>query len=157
MLLSKEAPVRTTLPLERVGWLIEGRDENPFDLLGPHEVMDDGRPAMAVRAYLPHSSQAWVVDLGNLALPRPMRRIHPAGLFEAICPPSEGPAGARYLLQYADDRGNRATMHDPYAFPQLLTEYDLYLLSEGKHWFSYHKLGAQMRTIDGVAGVNFAL
>jgi len=149
--------VRTTLPLERVGWLIEGRDENPFDLLGPHEVVDEGRPAMAVRAYLPQSSQAWVVDQSNLALPRPMRRIHPAGLFEAICPPPEGPPGSRYMLQYADDRGNRATMHDPYAFPQLLSDYDLHLLSEGKHWFSYHKLGAQLRTIDGIAGVNFAL
>ena len=54
--------VRTTIALDHVGRLIEERDENPFDLLGPHVVEDQGRRALAVRAYLPHSTQAWVVD-----------------------------------------------------------------------------------------------
>jgi 1,4-alpha-glucan branching enzyme len=138
--------------------LIEERDENPFGLLGPHIVEDQGRQALAVRAYFPHSSQAWVVD--PAAAPgasQPMRRIHPAGLFEAICPmPTTGSAN-KYLLQTADESGNRATMHDPYAFPNLMTEYDLYLLSEGTHWRSYDRLGAQLRTVDGVQGVNFAV
>ena len=62
-----------------------------------------------------------------------------------------------YLLQTADERGKRSLMHDPYAFPQLLTDYDRYLLSEGRHWQSYRKMGAQLRTIDGVTGVNFAV
>ena len=48
-------------------------------------------------------------------------------------------------------------MHDPYAFPPLLTEFDLHLLCEGRHWQSYEKLGAHPRTIDGVTGVNFAV
>ncbi|MBI2824227.1 MAG: 1,4-alpha-glucan branching protein GlgB [Planctomycetia bacterium] len=150
--------MRTTVALEKVGRLIEGRDENPFDLLGPHEVVDGDRRALAVRAYLPHSAQAWIVDpVASAGVPRPMRRIHPAGLFEAICPlPPEG-APTKYLLQTADDRGNFSTMHDPYAFPHLMTEYDLYLLNEGKHWHSYDRLGAQLRSIDGVDGVNFAV
>ena len=46
-------------------------------------------------------------------------------------------------------------MHDPYAFPPLLTEFDLHLLGEGTHWTSYRKLGAQLRTIDGIAGREF--
>ena len=50
------------LALEKIGQLIEGRHENPFELLGPHEVHDSGRRALAVRAFLPHSTQAWVVD-----------------------------------------------------------------------------------------------
>ena len=66
--------------------------------------------------------------------PQPMRRIHPAGLFEAICPLPPAGSASKYLLQTADERGNRATMHDPYAFPNVLTEYDLYLLNEGTHW-----------------------
>jgi len=48
-------------------------------------------------------------------------------------------------------------MHDPYAFPHLLTDYDMHLLNEGRHWRLYDKLGAQLRTIDGVDGVNFAV
>jgi 1,4-alpha-glucan branching enzyme len=154
----EELRVRTTLALEKVGRLVEGRDENPFELLGPHEILEGGRKALAVRAFLPHSAQAWVVDpAGESGVPHPMRRIHPAGLFEAICPlPPTGSPG-KYLLQTADERGNRATMHDPYAFPNVLTEFDLYLLNEGTHWRSYDRLGAHLRTIDGVPGVNFAV
>ncbi|HEY5311036.1 MAG TPA: 1,4-alpha-glucan branching protein GlgB [Pirellulales bacterium] len=112
---------------------------------------------MAVRAFLPESTQAWIVDETHSAVPRPMRRIHPAGLYEAICSLPEGGHPQRYLLQVADASGNRATMHDPYSFPQLLTDYDLHLLNEGTHWRSYEKLGAQLRSIDGVDGVNFAV
>jgi 1,4-alpha-glucan branching enzyme len=144
--------------LETIGRLIEGRSENPFEVLGPHEIVEGQRRAMAVRAFLPESAQAWIVDETHSAVPRPMRRIHPAGLYEAICPlPESGQPQQRYLLQVADSSGNRATMHDPYSFPQLLTDYDLHLLNEGTHWRSYEKLGAQLRTIDGVDGVNFAV
>jgi 1,4-alpha-glucan branching enzyme len=137
--------------------LIEGRHENPFGILGPHEVQDGDRHAVAVRAFLPQSRCAWVVDERQSATPRPMRRIHPAGLFEAICPMLTDTKSTRYLLQAADDQGNHVTMHDPYSFPHLLTGYDLHLLNEGTHWKSYERLGAHLRTIDGVTGVNFVV
>lgn len=41
--------------------------------------------------------------------------------------------------------------------PDLLTEYDFFLLNEGRHWRLYDKLGAQLRTVNGVSGVNFAV
>src|SRR5580704_1213469 len=149
--------MRTMTQLENVGRLVAGRHENPFEVLGPHEVVEGGRRAVAVRAFLPHSTQAWVIDPAHQGAARPMRRIHPAGLYEAICPLADNRTTDRYQLQFADERGNRATMHDPYSFPQLLSEYDLFLLNEGTHWKSYEKLGAQLRTIDGIDGVNFAV
>ncbi len=36
------------------------------------------------------------------------------------------------MLRVADHRGDQMTMHDPYAFPPLLTDFDLHLLGEGK-------------------------
>ena len=39
----------------------------------------------------------------------------------------------------------------------MLTDYDLHLLGEGRHWKSYEKLGAQLHEVDGRAGVNFAV
>ena len=39
----------------------------------------------------------------------------------------------------------------------MLTDYDLHLLGEGRHWKSYEKLGAQLHVVDGVAGVHFAV
>jgi 1,4-alpha-glucan branching enzyme len=125
--------------------------------LGPHEIVEGDRRALAVRAYLPHSTQAWVVDPAHQTQ-RPMRRIHPAGLYEAICPvTNESPLPANYLLRYADQRGQQTTTHDPYAFPPLLSDYDLYLLGEGTHWKSYTRMGAQLRSVDRVDGVNFAV
>ncbi len=52
--------VRTTVELENIGPLLEGRHENPFELLGPHEITTGGRRALAVRAFLPQSTQAWL-------------------------------------------------------------------------------------------------
>ena len=39
----------------------------------------------------------------------------------------------------------------------MLTEFDLHLIGEGRHWKSYEKLGAQLDVVDGVAGTNFAV
>ncbi len=149
--------MRTTAPLDEITQLVEGRHENPFELLGPHEVVDSGRHVMAVRAYLPHSTQAWVVDPAHHGTGRPMRRVHPAGLYEAICPLNGQNGAPRYQLRVSEEGGKKTTMHDPYSFPQLLTDYDLHLLNEGRHYRSYEKLGAQVRVIDGVEGVNFAV
>jgi len=165
--------VQTQVPLDAIGPVIYGYHENPFEILGPHAVEQSGRRAMAVRAYLPEAQRAWVVDAAHGAA-RPMRRIHPAGLYEAVCtmeperancinnsgcsaPSSLLPAASQYQLRVTYKSGETHTMHDPYAFAPMLTEYDLYLLGEGTHWRSYERLGAHLRTVDGVAGVNFSV
>lgn len=149
--------MRTTVALENISRLIEGYHENPFELLGPHKVVDGSRQATAVRAYLPTTERAWVIDMSHDGIRRPMRRIHPAGLFEAICPTDEFNGANSYMLRLDQGEGKNTTMHDPYAFPNQLTEYDLHLMGEGKHWQIYNKLGAQIMTVDGVEGVNFSV
>ncbi len=146
--------MKTMVALDGVAPLIEGRHQNPFEILGPHAVESAGRQALAIRAFLPNSSQVWVVD-GAHQKQQPMRRIHPAGLYEAICPVAE--SNAPYQFRIADSRGQETMMHDPYSFAPLLTDYDLHLLHEGTHWQSYDRMGAQLRTVAGVAGVNFAV
>jgi 1,4-alpha-glucan branching enzyme len=135
--------------------LIEGRLEDPTLVLGPRAVEHSGRRAMSVRAFLPDTRQAWVVDPLQ-AVQHPMRRIHLAGLYEAICDmPTQ--SNQKYLLRSVDQNGKQSTAHDPYQFPPQLTDFDLYLLGEGRHWKSYERLGAQLRVIDNVPGVNFAV
>ncbi|MCO6455763.1 MAG: 1,4-alpha-glucan branching protein GlgB [Pirellulaceae bacterium] len=147
--------MRTSVSLQSVGALIDGNHPNPFEVLGPHEVQQDGRKVLAVRAFLPHSRQAWVLDQAH-DVSRPMRRIHPAGLYEAICPlPSS--RGERYQLRVADQNGNLVTMHDPYSFGSLWSDFDRYLFGEGRHTRVYERMGAQLRTIDGVSGTNFSV
>ncbi|MCI0332405.1 MAG: 1,4-alpha-glucan branching enzyme, partial [Planctomycetes bacterium] len=163
--------MQTQVPLQAIGPVIHGYHENPFEVLGPHEIQQGDRRALAVRAFLPEANRAWVIDPAHGA-ERPMRRIHPAGLYEAVCPAetfanctteprqtpcSRPPAPCHYQLRVNYKSGETITMHDPYAFAPMLTDYDLHLIGEGTHWRSYERLGAHLRTIDGVSGVNFAV
>ncbi len=85
-----------------------------------------------------------------------MTRIHPDGLFEAVCPP-DVTSSSDYQLRVKDQRGQFTEMHDPYAFPTMFSDFDLHLIGEGQHLTSYERFGAQLRTVDGVTGVNFAV
>jgi 1,4-alpha-glucan branching enzyme len=41
--------------------------------------------------------------------------------------------------------------------PSIWSDFDLYLFGQGKHYHLYEKMGAHLRTVDGVAGVNFSV
>ncbi len=148
--------MRTNVQLDGITALLEGHHENPSEILGPHEIQQEGRRALAIRAFLPTAKQAWVLhsEQNNA---KPMRRIHPAGFYEALCPITDAEDFSRYQLRYTGGQGEILTMHDPYSFEPLLSDYDLYLLGQGTHWHIYDKLGAQPRVTNGVRGVNFAV
>ena len=61
-----------------------------------------------------------------------------------------------YYLQIHWDGGVQDT-EDPYAFSLLLSDFDIYLLAEGRHHDLATCLGAQVMTIDDVTGVRFAV
>ena len=92
-------------------------------------------------------------------------RIHPEGVFEAQVPANSAgkiaersrvpPAAYRLQIRFSD--GNVFETYDPYAFPPVLTEYDLYLSGEGTHYQKYEKLGAHVREVAGVRGVHFGV
>jgi 1,4-alpha-glucan branching enzyme len=148
--------VRTQLSLSHVGAVVNGTYADPSEVLGPHEIEAEGRKVTAVRVFLPETRQVWVVHPGHeTALP--MRRVHPAGLYEAICPWTSDEQQQRYQLRVADKHGAMKMIEDPYAFPSLFSGYDFFLLGEGKHYRAYERLGAHVRTFGGVSGVNFAV
>ena len=60
----------------------------------------DGRPALAIRAFVPGATAARVVAPGVLPAPREMARLHPDGLFEAVVPERAEPFP--YRLEVAD-------------------------------------------------------
>lgn len=148
--------MRTQVPLHGIRRVIEGTHENPGEVLGPHRIEHDGREALAVRAYLPGSQQVWLVDKQHRAV-RPMRKIHPAGFFEGVCPLGGTEPTSQYLLRVANERGEVTEMQDPYAVAPLMTDFDRYLFGEGRNWNIYRRLGAHCRTVDGEVGVNFAV
>jgi 1,4-alpha-glucan branching enzyme len=148
--------VRTQVPLHGIRRVVEGTHENPAELLGPHRIEHEGRQALAVRAFLPGSQQVWLVDKQHRAI-RPMRRIHPSGFYEAICPVDGDDPNNQYRLRVANERGDVTEMQDPYSIAPLMTDFDRYLFGEGRNWNIYRRLGAHCRTVDGEVGINFAV
>ncbi|EMI18122.1 protein containing Glycoside hydrolase, family 13, partial [Rhodopirellula maiorica SM1] len=66
-------------------------------------------------------------------------------------------ANSKYRIQMTNKSGETVEMNDPYAAPSILTDFDNYLIGQGKHYELYERLGAQLRTVDGKPGVNFAV
>ena len=146
-------PSATTVPQEEIDLLIHANHWNPFLVLGPHEV--DG--GLMIRAFLPEASEAWVVDLskGEPGSRTALERIHPDGLFEHFF---RGKTRSfRYRLAVVNHEGHGWEFLDAYQFGPVLTEFDLHLLGEGTHYRNFERLGAHVRTHEGVKGVHFAV
>ncbi|MCP4889949.1 MAG: 1,4-alpha-glucan branching protein GlgB [Rubripirellula sp.] len=161
--------MQTEVTLSTISQLLEGTLDNPSSVLGPHPIRYRGQSATAVRSFLPEAQAAWIIDVQS-GVKRPMRRLHPGGFFEAICDGAvderacggkdarvELNAQPKYRIQMTKKSGEVVEMQDPYAVPSLLTELDRYLLGEGRHHQLYNRLGAQIRTVDRIEGVNFAV
>src|SRR5215469_6933380 len=126
--------------------VIEGRHSDPFRYLGPHVEA----AGAVVRVFLPNADAVTVVvDEGRLS---DLSRIHDAGLFAG--PLADGLSHYRLRVRFAD---HVLELEDPYRFPPVLSDFDLYLLAEGTHLRLYDKLGAHPLNVEGVAGVAFAV
>ena len=60
-------------------------------------------------------------------------------------------------MQMIDKSGQTTETTDPYSVPSLYTDFDRYLIGEGRHNKLYERLGAQVRVVSGVRGVNFSV
>ena len=142
----------------RVASLLGARNADPFGVLGPHPVESPQGRFWSIRAFQPRALEAQIILLGQPAS-IPMRRLRDTGFFEATLPtPSEAaPTASSYRLRFRNEYGDVWEAHDTYAFPYLLTEFDLYLMGEGRHYDTYEKMGAHVKTLEGVSGVHFAV
>jgi 1,4-alpha-glucan branching enzyme len=134
--------------------LLAGRHADPFALLGPHPVSG----GWVVRFFLPWAAEACIL-LKGVAKVTDAVKLRPEGFFEVTWPSTQdtAPAPGSYKIQGRTHEGEPFEIYDAYAFPYLLTEFDLHLMGEGRHYDTYEKLGAHVKTIEGVAGVHFAV
>ncbi len=58
--------------------------------------------------------------------------------------------------QYSGNEADPASITQQ-EIPSIFSEFDLYLFGQGKNYRIYEKMGAHVRTVDGVSGVNFAV
>jgi 1,4-alpha-glucan branching enzyme len=125
----------------------------PFDVLGQHAVTIDGGPAIAIRAFQPQAAGV-SVRRGEALHPMQPAEAEP-GFFEVVFLGET--EFAPYQFHITLPSGKSYIQEDPYRFSPVLTEFDLYLFGEGKHYELYDKLGAHIIEHEGVAGVVFGV
>ena len=122
---------------------------DPHSILGAHP----GPFGTTVRAYRPDAEAIELVVRDSLRLA--MTRREGTDLFEALVEGAAPPFSYRFELALRN--GTTLSVRDPYCFLPTLSEMDLYLLGEQTMERPWEKLGANVREIDGVAGVAFAV
>ena len=123
---------------------------DPFATLGPHEVAPGQQ---SIRCFLPGAERVLVMAADGQTLGE-LTRIHEDGFYEGVVDLS---ANSAYRLQVLWHGGQQDTIDDPYRFPLVLGEMDVWLLGEGTHLRPFEVLGAQVSTMLGVAGTRFAV
>ncbi len=126
--------------------LLEGRLDDPFALLGPH----DGDRGRVVRTFQPGAEAVECVPVEG-GQPTELAEAGPGLFAGAVSFPGS------YLLRIRWPGGAVQETEDPYAFETMLSDYDLHLFAEGRHFEMGHVFGAQPREVDGVAGVLFSV
>ncbi|WP_413161226.1 1,4-alpha-glucan branching enzyme [Capilliphycus salinus ALCB114379] len=145
----------TTIAHDQIDRIVWNHHHDPFEVLGPHQIQQDGKTVWVVRAYLPNAEAAWVI-LPEQREEYAMQSVHNPHFFECILD-LDTPKLANYQLRYKEGEHERV-MYDTYAFRSpKLTDFDIHLFTEGNHHRIYEKLGAHLDTIDGVSGVYFAV
>lgn len=130
--------------------LLNGDHGSPYDVLGPH-VEEKGQ--LSIRAFQPFAKTLTVIkDATGKRFE--MTKAHPDGFFEVTIP---GERGDLYHYEATGYQDNTWTFYDPYQFDPQITEFDIYLLRQGRHFESYEKLGAHIVERDGVVGTRFAV
>lgn len=135
-----------------VARLLAGVHDSPHSILGAHPVSAGDVPGVVIRAWHPVATGVDCIPDGGEAVA--MQRVE-GGLFAVFLPRATMPI--RYRLRFQFAGGSTWERDDPYRFLPTIGDIDLHLFNEGTHQRLWEMLGAHPRTMDGVAGVSFAV
>jgi len=157
--LSQQKRPEAVSELEReLAALARAEHGDAFRLLGPHAVERGGERRIVVRAMQPNAASVSVLVNGEVIPGERIETGGPSGIFEVPMPAScQKLEASDYRLRIRWEDATVTEVPDTYAFPPVLTDFDLHLLGEGSHWQSYDKLGAHVIEVEGVRGVQFAV
>ena len=111
---------------------------------------------LVVRAFLQNAARVEVAPVHEPLKPSfALEMLDARGLFEGVTTAAQRTYA--YDLIVTDYQGNIRRSRDAYSFWPSLGETDLYLFGQGNERRIYDKLGAQLRELDGVRGVSFAV
>ena len=139
-----------------VSALMAARHADPFGVLGMH--LQDGR--LWVNALLPDAHAVDVVERNTQRLVGSLPRVGDSGVFSGALAGRSVPFDYQLRVHWHQGAGSTASttlLNDPYAFTELLSDADAWLLAEGSHQRPYECLGAHPDTRAGVPGTRFAV
>jgi 1,4-alpha-glucan branching enzyme len=125
---------------------------DPFSVLGVRADRDGVR---WVRAFLPGAVRVDASSVDGCSRLCALAQRHADGFFEGRWPDDVAADDYRLLVRWQD--GHESLLDDPYRFPPVLGEMDVWLMAEGTHLRPYEVLGATVREMLGVAGTSFAV
>jgi 1,4-alpha-glucan branching enzyme len=133
-----------------IATLMQGDHSDPFSILGMHRHNGE----LVVRALLPGALAVDLIDTKSGRKLASLKPVDGSAIFAGAIPRRKNPFAYRLRVDWGT---HQQEMEDPYRFPPVLGEMDLWLFAEGTHYRPYEKLGAHPVEIDGVAGVAFAV
>lgn len=135
--------------------LLAGDHPSPHSLLGAHSEKLKGKTGIVVRASVPNAARAECVLRDGRVLEMKKVAGGLSDLYEVFISGESLPLEYHLRFHYPD--GATWERGDPYRFLPTLGDVDLHLFNEGTHRTLWKKLGAHPMTVDGVAGVSFAV
>jgi len=113
------------------------------------------KSCLIVRAYLDDTKTCSLIEVGNGSRRYELKRLTKDGLFEGVI---EGRNKVfHYRLHIERYNGEVRQFSDPYSFLPTLSADDVHLFSEGNDHYVHHKMGSQLRNVEGVIGVSFVI
>jgi 1,4-alpha-glucan branching enzyme len=138
----------TTVAPTELDSLVRREHSNPHGVLGAHPA-DAG---VVIRVLRPAACAVTALVDGETV---PLEQIHAGGVFEGVLDGGELPL--HYTLEVDYGSSGIYTIEDPYRFTPTISDFDIYLIGEGRHEELYEKLGSHVREHEGARGTAFAV
>ncbi len=133
--------------------LLNVESRNPKGFLGMQDLKVKNKVKKVIRVYNPNAKKVKAINCETNKIYE-LEETNYDGFFEVVI---DSKNSFKYKLAFTGFDENIWESFDPYAFPNQITDFDKYLFGEATNYKIYNKLGAQVISIDGVEGVNFAV
>jgi 1,4-alpha-glucan branching enzyme len=135
------------LAKEEILALIEAKHQDVFSVLGMHK--HPTQNALIVRSFYPDALSVEVIDSKTNKLVALLDLVDPAGLFEGKLGRRRNAFSYRLRVSYKEET---LVVDDPYSYPSMINNDDLYLFCEGTHEKTYQWMGSHQLEVDDVVG-----
>jgi 1,4-alpha-glucan branching enzyme len=142
----KKSNAMTSSDEQHLQRIVDAQHHDPFNFLGVHQINENH----VLRVFHPRASNIQL-KVGTKWLS--LKQVANKPLFELD---SKTAIQTPCLLKVEVDQ-HSFEIYDPYTFSNSISQDDLYLFGEGTLKKAYKMLGAQSMTLQGVAGVRFAV